>query len=79
MSSAGSKASETLRISEHRAQLGAGRAAHAAAVSKLSKLDVDLFPYGALIVVVEDISVSLPNGVPRGDLCHQEACLSGGI
>lgn len=77
MSSAGSEPSQALRVSEHRAELGAGRAAHPAAVTGLSKLDVDLFPYRALIVVVEDVAVSLPNGVPRWDLCHQYACLAG--
>ena len=77
MSLAGSEPSQTLRVSEHRAELGAGGAAHSAAVTRLSKLDVDLFPYGALIVVMEDVAISLPNGVPRWDLCHQNACLAG--
>ena len=42
-----------------------------------SKLDVDFFAYWALIVVVEDVSVSLPDGVPGWDLCHEGACLAG--
>ena len=46
-------------------------------MTKFSKLDVDLFPYGALIVVVKDVAVSLPNGVPGWDLCHQGTCLAG--
>ena len=77
MSLAGSKASQTLRVSEHRAQLGAGGAAHTATVARLSKLDVDLLPNRALIVVVKDVPVSLSNGVPRLDLCHQEVAWPG--
>jgi hypothetical protein len=46
-------------------------------VTRFSKLDVDFFAYRALIVVVEDVSVSLPDGVPGWDLCHQGACLAG--
>jgi hypothetical protein len=46
-------------------------------VTRLAILDVDFLAYRALIVVVEDVSISLPDGVPGGDLCHQEACLAG--
>jgi hypothetical protein len=45
-------------------------------VTGFSKFDVDLFAYGALIVVVEHVAISLTNGVPRRNLCHQ-VCLSG--
>ena len=72
-----SEPSQALRISQHRAELGAGGAPGSTAVTGLSELDVDLFAYRALIVVVKDVSVSLPNGVPRWDLCHQNACLAG--
>ena len=77
MSLAGSESSQTLRIAEHRTELGARRAAHPTAVTRLPVLDVDLFPYGALVVVVKDVAVSLPDGVPRWDLCHQEAAWPG--
>lgn len=46
-------------------------------MTRFSKLDVDFFTYRALIVVVEDVSVFLPDGVPGRDLCHEEACLAG--
>jgi hypothetical protein len=77
VSLAGSESCQTLRIPEHRTELGAGRTAHPTAVTRLPVLDVDFFPYGALVVVVKDVAVSLPNGVPRWDLCHQEAAWPG--
>ena len=77
MSLAGSESSQTLRVSKHRAELGAGGAAHAATVAGFSELDVDFLANGALIVVVKDVPVSLPNGVPRWDLCHQEVAWPG--
>jgi hypothetical protein len=46
-------------------------------VTQFPELDVDLLTYRTLIIVVEDIAVSLPNGVPGWDLCHQGACLAG--
>ena len=77
MSLAGSEPRQTLRVSEHRTELGTRGTAHAAAVTKFSKLHVNLPAYGALIVVMEDVAVSLPNGVPGWDLCHQGICLAG--
>ena len=46
-------------------------------MTRLAKLDVDFLAYRALIIVMEDVSISLPDGVPGGDLCHQGACLAG--
>ena len=46
-------------------------------MTRFAKLDVDFLAYRALIVVMEDVSISLPDGVPGVDLCHQGACLAG--
>jgi hypothetical protein len=77
VSLAGREPGETLRVTEHRAELGTRGAAHAASVTRFPKLDVDLFSYRTLIVVVEDVAVSLPNGVPRWDLRHQGTAWPG--
>lgn len=76
---AGSESGEALGISEHRSELCAGRAPHAAPVTWFSELYVDFLPYRALIIIVENVAVALPYGVPRWDLCHQEGpCLGWG-
>ena len=54
-------------------QLGAGRALGPAAMPPHAKLRIDPLSYGALIVIVVDVAVSLPNGVPGGDLRHHRA------
>jgi hypothetical protein len=46
-------------------QLRTGAALHPAAVPRLPVLNFDFFADGALIVVVIDVSVSLPNRMPR--------------
>ncbi len=75
MSLAGSEPSQTFWVSQQRTELGTRGAAHAATVTGFSELDVDLLAYGALIVVMKDVAVFLPNRVPGGNLGHQRVCL----